>query len=334
MGGYKVLNYKKTSFWIMIVVVSIIIVLVVYFINASNEADSIKWAKSLTETDIKSIELIVQPSNENERYRKYQPEEFSEIVRFINQCKGKLISNHEDIDGGIQTFYITTNDGFCHEVTNSGNCYLIIDNDVFDASYDWLNSWEFTGNEEAPEGFLNRPIEAKWSLDQSIGVDMCFLDYASDEFVIFHGYFGLFVYDLNKQKLVRSIDLKSIDCDSTQGDDYCDVTVSEDGNMVYLHPMSSENMYVYTVNNNILRETEYEPVDNVFDRFVGIEEVMDTKDCSYSCNAVEFANNDYGYIYASDWKLGTLSSDWELGTLEYHCGDKIYNLFSVKDNKK
>ncbi|GKX29620.1 hypothetical protein SH1V18_21000 [Vallitalea longa] len=327
------MNYKKLSFWVIVVGVSIIIVLLVYFVNASNEVDSIKWVKSLTETDVKSIELIVQPSNENERYRKYQPEEFSEIVKFINQCKGKLISNYEYMDGGIQTFYITTKDGFCHEVTNSGNCYLMIDNDVFDASYDWLKLWDFTGNEKVPEEFLNRPIEAKWSLDQSIGVDMCFLDYASDDFVIFHGYFGLFVYDLNKRKLLRSIDLESIDCNYTQGDNYCDVTVSEDGNMVYLHPMSSENMYVYTVNSNILRETKYESMDNAFDKFVDIEKIMDIKECCYSYNAVEFGNDDYGFLYTSYWKLGTLSADWELGTLEYHRGNKVYNLF-VKDGKK
>jgi len=42
-----------------------------------------------------------------------------------------------------------------------------------------------------------QPTAPEVSLDQSLGVSMPELDYASDDIVIFHSYFGLFVYDLN-----------------------------------------------------------------------------------------------------------------------------------------
>ena len=97
-----------------------------------------------------------------------------------------------------------------------------------------------------------KPTEPKLPLEQTVGVDMVQLDYASDDIVIFHDYFGLFVYDIYSLQIIRSLDLKPLNCHQTQGDNYCDVSVSMDGNTVQLHPMSSGNMFVYTVSDNTL----------------------------------------------------------------------------------
>ena len=167
------------------------------------------------------------------------------------------------------------------------------------------------------------PTEAAWSPDQTVGVDMAELDYASDDYVIFHGYFGLFVYDLNALKLVRSLDLASIGCGATQGDDYCDVTVSADGNTVQLHPMSSKNMYVYTVSEGTLRETAYEPMSDRFDSFVGIEKLFPLSEIGkHSHSAVKFDDGDYGFLHVYDWTLGTLS---------YVRYDMLYALFPAEE---
>lgn len=40
------------------------------------------------------------------------------------------------------------------------------------------------------------PTAPELSLEQIVGVDMVQLDFASDDIVIFHDYFGLFVYGL------------------------------------------------------------------------------------------------------------------------------------------
>lgn len=167
------------------------------------------------------------------------------------------------------------------------------------------------------------PTSPEWSQEQRIDiVGMAELDYASDDIVIFHGYFGLFVYDLNSLQIIRSLDLKPLNCTAIQGDDYCDVTVSMDGNTVQLHRMSSKNMYVYTVSDNTLGETTFERMSERFgSNFVPIEDVVDSKQLAkYSYNAVRFATGEYGYLHTSDMTLGTLS---------YVRDDMIYRLFDI-----
>ena len=84
------------------------------------------------------------------------------------------------------------------------------------------------------------PSEVKVDKETFIGVDVATLNYASDDRIVFHGNFGLFIYDLNTEKVIGSIDVKAIDCGSTQGDNACAVSVSKDGNIISLHPSSSE----------------------------------------------------------------------------------------------
>lgn len=177
------------------------------------------------------------------------------------------------------------------------------------------------------EDFIE-PTSASWFLHQVTGADMAILDYASDDRIIFHGYFGLFVYDLEKQAIIRSLDLQAINCAATQGDDYCDVVVSMDGNTVQLHPLSSENMYVYTVSEHTLKNTAYKVMKESFrDNFVFSEDIQSKLNFpdemgAYSYNVVEFKHNEYGYLYSANETLGTLS---------YKRGDKIYPLFADND---
>ncbi len=166
---------------------------------------------------------------------------------------------------------------------------------------------------------LLEPTPPALSPEMDLGVDMTELDYASDDIVIFHGYYGLFVYDLNSGKIVRSIDLKPIGCSATQGDDYCDVTVSSDGKTVQLHPMSSKNMYVYSVPDNTLMETAFERMENRFAEFIDTVDIVGLERMGlHSHNTVKFDSGGYGYLRASDWTLGTLT---------YVRDDKVYRLF-------
>ncbi len=169
------------------------------------------------------------------------------------------------------------------------------------------------------------PTEPNLVAGQNIGADMADLDYASGDTVIFHGYFGLFVYDLKSQKIIRSLDLVPIGCNYTQGDDFCEVTVSADGSTVQLHPVSSKRMYVYTVSANTLAETAYQPMENRFTAFVDAEDPgyqkIYQKATGSSCSsyrAVHFDTGDYGYLATTDWTLDTLI---------YVRGDIAYRLF-------
>ncbi len=170
-----------------------------------------------------------------------------------------------------------------------------------------------------------QPIAPEWSPKQTVGVDMVQLDYASDDIVIFHDYFGLFVYDLNTLQLIHSLDLKPLNCHQTQGDNYCDISVSIDGTTVQLHPMSSENMVVYTVSSHTLQESTYQQMEERFsNRFVPIEDVIDSSILgNYSHSAVRFDTGEYGYLYTSDGTIGELT---------YVRGDKTYTLFNSDKN--
>jgi hypothetical protein len=168
------------------------------------------------------------------------------------------------------------------------------------------------------------PTAPDLSLEQGLGVDMPELDYASDDIVIFHGYFGLCVYDLNTLQIIRSIDLKPLNCHQTQGSNACDVSVSVDGNTVQLHPMESKNMYIYTVSNHALQEVPYQRMEESFSS-VPIKDVIDSTILgNYSYNAARFDTGEYGYLQTSDWTLGTLS---------YVRGDMLFGLFDKKESK-
>lgn|GEM_PF-1833117 len=163
------------------------------------------------------------------------------------------------------------------------------------------------------------PLSLSLYADQSVGVQMTSLDYASDEIVIFHDYYGLFVYDFNAHGISRFLDLEPIGCQYTQGDQYCEVQVSLDGNTVQLHPANSKTMFVYDVISKSINETAYANMDIKFSTVpieTAIPELTDVG--NYSFRAVQFPN-DYGYITTTDQTLATLS---------YVRGDKTYLLFS------
>ena len=167
-----------------------------------------------------------------------------------------------------------------------------------------------------------KPTVPKWSPDQIIGTDMAELDYASEHTIIFHGSFGLYVYDLDSSKIIRSLDLKPIGCNMTQGDSCCIVTVSENGNTVSMHPSDKKEMYVYTVSSNKLVQTAYKESQDMFSNFEQLSGAGAGTGC-FSANAVEIQSSpecQYGYLYTSDDTLGTLV---------YQCGKKTYPLFSI-----
>lgn len=166
-------------------------------------------------------------------------------------------------------------------------------------------------------------------VDAILGADGVMLDYADDNIVVFHGYFGLFVYDLNNQKIVRAVDLISIGCNYTQGDDYCEVKVSEDGAFVYLHPISLSDMYVFDISRGKLYKTAYN-LDGLklFDKLVDNYELAGSGSGFYSTERVAFeASEDtyYGYLSAS--------GEATIGDLTYVVDDMVFSIFDSFDDE-
>ncbi|MGL4344105.1 MAG: DUF4362 domain-containing protein [Cellulosilyticaceae bacterium] len=159
------------------------------------------------------------------------------------------------------------------------------------------------------------PQEAVWILDENTGLDAPDLDYASEESIIFHGFFGLFVYDLRQQQITQSLNLREIGCEVTQGSNYCEVTVSADGKLVQLNPSETPTMYVYDIEQHSLEEVPVAPMANAFEGIVPSER----ENSKISWGKVVFENGEEGYLYDKDHTLGGLC---------YKVGDREYKLFT------
>lgn len=174
---------------------------------------------------------------------------------------------------------------------------------------------------------------AKITEDTPFGADGPCLDYAGnmtpggDSIIIFHDYFGLIVYDLRNREVVRSLDLAAIGCDKTQGDDACQVAVSEDGGTVWLHPRSKRYMYRYEVENDLLWQ---EPLVKTFeidlegeilyDHYIVSEDVTQKYKGWQSNYLYEEYEDEQGihttyiYLYVSEGRelcLGSLNCTWD-----------------------
>ena len=60
--------------------------------------------------------------------------------------------------------------------------------------------------------------QVEWALNTRWDADFPDLDYADENKVIFHGDYGLFVYDLSASKIVTSMGLKEIGCQKIQNE--------------------------------------------------------------------------------------------------------------------
>ncbi|MBO5426692.1 MAG: hypothetical protein J6A25_14380 [Lachnospiraceae bacterium] len=181
--------------------------------------------------------------------------------------------------------------------------------------------------------------EAYITEDMILGSDGVILDYVDSHKIIFHGYAGLFVYNLDEIAMESSVNLEPIGCNYTQGDNACKVSVSDDGRYVYmvlgnksgsgesyidgtsthlgdLDPNSStyvgDVVYRYdTITEELLCGPTYElmPEDSYssFDGLVSSSEYIEGVNSGsgyYSSDCVEVSDGVYGYLYCSTgmWK--------------------------------
>ncbi len=79
------------------------------------------------------------------------------------------------------------------------------------------------------------------------GVDMPRIDYASEQWVVFHDYWGLAVYDRASGGIVGAADTPALGLNRIQGDQYTDVQVSADAQAVRLEnvPNSDGTCWTY-----------------------------------------------------------------------------------------
>ncbi len=104
--------------------------------------------------------------------------------------------------------------------------------------------------------------------DMSVGIGVI-PDYEGGDLLIFHGYFGLFVYDLKAEKITFAADLeKAVGTTVIQGSEGAAVRVSTDGNTIqlYYYPERGKPKMTYTIDARTGSYTygEYAPIDPCF----------------------------------------------------------------------
>lgn len=105
------------------------------------------------------------------------------------------------------------------------------------------------------------------------------LDYADENTLIFHHYFGLFVYDVSQNRLDNSMNLKALGCLNAQEELDCEVFVSSGGDVVYIHPTDAGEMYVYDVlaRRLVLEDFDRHSFEQNTDLFL---QLKSTRDCA------------------------------------------------------
>lgn len=144
-----------------------------------------------------------------------------------------------------------------------------------------------------------------------------------DQYAIVASYFGMYVIEMRKERIVDYVDLAKYGCDQFQGDQVVQITT--DGNDIYFYNMENESIsgkiYRLTISDGILEE-------NAQDEY----EQLQTTDTSKTINYDSFVANQeaklaeklkvYTDIAKSDvldmgsYKLFTVAKDWKLSNLK------------------
>lgn len=106
---------------------------------------------------------------------------------------------------------------------------------------------------------------ASVDLKEITGADGAILYYVDAEKIIFGGYFGLFVHEKASGQIVQSLYLEYIGCNYTQGDNYCSIAASKDGNKVYMKPMRRNKLYIFDTLFGTLEIRNYQKKRSIWD---------------------------------------------------------------------
>lgn len=132
------------------------------------------------------------------------------------------------------------------------------------------------------------------------GFDGAKLDYADEDIVIFHGNYGLFVYNYTDEAMVTSLDLSVIGCDGNPVSESCKVSVKADGSIVYIYSISKKQMYAFSLSDNQLTEVgeDIDP-DTLFGQLVEPSEYFEKDHTIFTSDdaAIVTANHEDKLIW-------------------------------------
>lgn len=172
---------------------------------------------------------------------------------------------------------------------------------------------EASGENAAPTGL---------SAEDSVGPDVL-IDYADESIVVFHGWFGVFVYDIGKRTITSAVDLNRTVGDSDiQGSVSAAVSVSGDGSTVQISlrgprddmkdkGLDPDTAWYLDTQSGSLTRGSYQPLSSPFSNYAG----NTNKGVLVSSNEIPFPDGA-AYMAGDDMTLGGLR--YVRGTLSLH----------------
>lgn len=128
-----------------------------------------------------------------------------------------------------------------------------------------ISGCDISGKVDKEDGNLKSKLieikEAKMK-DAEIGLVSPRLDYASDSTIVFHDYFGLFVYSLKNEKIIKSINIKDLGFENTVGDNALVVSFNEENSLLYLYSLNKDNAIEVYIDNNKAKKIDAEEIIN------------------------------------------------------------------------
>lgn len=166
--------------------------------------------------------------------------------------------------------------------------------------------------------------------DVQIVNDMVLMAYASKERAIFYYSFGLFIFDIQNQKIYRSIDLKAIDSNYINGSTYTEILTTTDGKTVYIYNMGDKAdnfMYVYDVEANKLTKVNRNETKDKYNVMLTAENPPDgykNHEGAYSPVIARIDKDTFAYMYSEN----LIAKDLQLIVYnEINHSKEIYNVF-------
>ena len=153
------------------------------------------------------------------------------------------------------------------------------------------------------------------------------MDFADDNIVIFHGYFGIFVYDLKAQRISKSLDLTEIGCE----DEKTKIEVSKKAAEIYIIPSITNEIYVWNLKSGTLQKEIRENKKEIFTNYIDNIEIekkkgkLNVKSFLYSKKAIYFTDKEYGQLYVPNIFLRDIT---------YIRNGKEWKIFSNENNKE
>lgn len=124
------------------------------------------------------------------------------------------------------------------------------------------------------------------------------LSYADEHIAIFHGYYGLYVYDMQQEQILRSIDLQKLGMYDAEGNCKADIWANEKGNLIYIQKEGSRELFLYDIEQNQMT-LEKDSVQSKVDVFEHLRLLSECVGPDYTTARSEYCvpMSDGSYLY-------------------------------------